>query len=412
MKFLTPSILAISMAIGVAGTAVAPQAAVAAEKKAKVAPLKLSEPARKALVEVEAAVKAKDYETAKAKIEAAKAVATSPDDRFVIAGQEFNIGLALKDQKIQYVALDAIVASGRADPANLPKLNFALGQFALVAGDYAKAEAALDEAIRLEPSGDHYVWAAEAKYRSKKMAEAAVLVVKGVEADIAAGKVPEEQWVKKGMAFSYNAKDSASLQKLSTVWLSSYPKQDNWREVIEIYRQTHTLDTDTHLDFMRLQRVAGALRGEKDYVELAESTYLRFPNEAKTVLEQGIAAGVLNKAKSRATSDLLALASGKVAADKASLSKSVPNIRLAVANATAYASYGDHASAIELYRKALAMPGVDTNMVNIRLGASLVAAGQVDAARQAFAAVTGPRADLAAFWLLFLDHPPVAAVAG
>jgi hypothetical protein len=43
--------------------------------------------------------------------------------------------------------------------------------------------------------------------------------------------------------------------------------------------------------------------------------------------------------------------------------------------------------------------------VNTRLGMALAMAGRKDEAKQAFSAVTGPRAGLAKYWLIYLDHP-------
>ena len=72
--------------------------------------------------------------------------------------------------------------------------------------------------------------------------------------------------------------------------------------------------------------------------------------------------------------------------------------------ADAYFSYGQYAQAAELYRAAL-QKGADANLANTRLGAALALAGQRAEAEAAFRAVTGPRAELAQFWLLWLSQP-------
>ena len=69
----------------------------------------------------------------------------------------------------------------------------------------------------------------------------------------------------------------------------------------------------------------------------------------------------------------------------------------------AYFGYREFAPAIELYRAALQKGGQDANLVNTRLGAALALAGQRAEAEAAFRAVTGPRAELAQFWLLWLS---------
>jgi hypothetical protein len=56
-----------------------------------------------------------------------------------------------------------------------------------------------------------------------------------------------------------------------------------------------------------------------------------------------------------------------------------------------------------MYRVALSKGGADTNLVNTRLGMSLAMAGDKAGAKTAFGAVTGPRAELARYWILWLD---------
>ena len=53
------------------------------------------------------------------------------------------------------------------------------------------------------------------------------------------------------------------------------------------------------------------------------------------------------------------------------------------------------------YRAAL-QKGADANLANLRLGAALAMAGQRAEAEAALRAVTGTRADLANYWLLWL----------
>ena len=76
--------------------------------------------------------------------------------------------------------------------------------------------------------------------------------------------------------------------------------------------------------------------------------------------------------------------------------------RLAVRTADAYYGYGDYAQAAELYRAALTKTGADPNLINLRLGMALARAGDKAGATAALNAVTGPRAELAKFWLVYL----------
>jgi hypothetical protein len=47
---------------------------------------------------------------------------------------------------------------------------------------------------------------------------------------------------------------------------------------------------------------------------------------------------------------------------------------------------------------------VDVDAVNTRMGIALLRSGDKASARAAFSAVKGARADIAAFWLLWLDQ--------
>ena len=60
--------------------------------------------------------------------------------------------------------------------------------------------------------------------------------------------------------------------------------------------------------------------------------------------------------------------------------------------------------AAALYRAALQKGSIDANLANTRLGMALALAGQKAEAEAAFKAVTGPRADIAGYWLVWLGQ--------
>jgi hypothetical protein len=77
----------------------------------------------------------------------------------------------------------------------------------------------------------------------------------------------------------------------------------------------------------------------------------------------------------------------------------------ALRTADALFGYGRYTDAIPLYRAALTKGGVDSNLVNLRLGMALALANQRAEAETAFRAVTGPRAEIANYWMAFLNQP-------
>jgi Flp pilus assembly protein TadD len=68
----------------------------------------------------------------------------------------------------------------------------------------------------------------------------------------------------------------------------------------------------------------------------------------------------------------------------------------------AFLAQGDFAKAATLYQAALQKGSVDASLVNTRLGIALARAGQRTEADAAFRAVTGPRAEIANLWLVWL----------
>jgi tetratricopeptide (TPR) repeat protein len=408
MRKLSTTTFALALALGAAtAVVVAPQPAMAF--KAKAPTLKMTDAVRNAIVAVQAAVKANDIPTAQAKLAEAKAAIQTDDDRYVVFSQQYDVARLSQDQKAQAEAIDGMLQSGKVAAESQGQFYTALGQLSYATQNYPKAEQALEQAVQRDPANkDIYALLAEVKYKVRKPAEAVALIQRAADAGETSGQPIPKEWYGRGVAIGMEGKLAAPVANLTYSWLKTYPERTNWRDSLLIYRDLHTGDTEMDLDLMRLQRAVGALKGERDYAELAEATYLKFPGEAKGVIDEGTASGTVNVAASRSLKELSTIAAGKIAADKASLKKTAANGRAALGLADAYASYGDYASAIEMYGKAESLGGVDVNTVRLRKGAALAKSGQKDAAKQVLTTVTGPRGDLAKYWMVFIDHPPAA----
>jgi predicted Zn-dependent protease len=106
--------------------------------------------------------------------------------------------------------------------------------------------------------------------------------------------------------------------------------------------------------------------------------------------------------------DIVATLKSKKALSQASLpqlaieAKAGSTARLAVRTGDAYYGYGEYAKAAELYRAALSKSGADANLINLHLGMALARAGDKAGATAALNAVTGPRSELAKYWLVYV----------
>lgn len=414
MKMVSTLSLGIALALG--GVAViGTQPAVAQKQKKGDQPkFDLSKPVREAAGAAQAALgdpnAPKDIATAQAKAAEAVAAATTPDDRYVANSIAYDVARATKDPVKQAQALDGMIASGKVPAANVGQFNLVRGNLAYQAKDFARAEAALDAAVKAGVnSPDVTALLVESKAGQGKNAEALAALEQAVATADAAGRPLPEAYYGRGISIGYKAKLAGPVERLTQSWLKNYPKQDNWRDALITYRDLNKLDAEQELDMWRLLRTAKALKGEADYYQYAEAVYLKFPGEGKAVIDEGVAAGMLQLKPNSNIKSFYDTSSSRQKADKADLPAAAASAAKAAngvaarATADSYLGYGDYAKAAELYRLALQKGGVDANVVNTRLGMALARQGQKDQAKQVFSQVTGPRQALAKYWIIYLD---------
>jgi tetratricopeptide (TPR) repeat protein len=369
---------------------------------------KISSSARKEIVELQTAVNAKDAATIPAKLAAAQAKAKSKDDRYVIAQLQLRAAVDAKDNAAIVTAIDAVLAADVLPAADTVPLYVNLGKLQYNAKSFDKAGAAFERALQLDANNvDATVMLAEARNGQGRTAEAVGLIQKAIATRVAAGQKPEENWYKRAVKLSFDAKMPNSAN-IAREWIAAYPSPKNWRDAIRIYQTTSGLEDAALIDSMRLAQATGALQGENDYFRFANTLVAKgFPGEAKSVLDQGFAAKSIDK--SRATfSQLYTLASTRSQGDRASLTatataaKAAADAKKAMVTAEAYYGYGDYAQAADLYRAALSKPGVDKDLANLRLGMSLARAGDKAGATAALNAAGGAQAEIAKYWLTYL----------
>ncbi|HEY0412148.1 MAG TPA: hypothetical protein VGD66_03285 [Allosphingosinicella sp.] len=419
MKSVSRFALAVALVVG--GGAVVATSAAEAKKAQPAAPaaaanqrqFKLSKEERAALEPVQKAVTAKDWPTASAALAAGDAAAKSGDARYVLGYLQLQIGLGTNDEAMQARGIDTIIGSGTVPAADLPQLVQNQAALALRAQpvNQQKAEAAFTRLTELTPNDpEAFVNLAKLKNDMHKPQEAVALLDRAIQIKKASGQTVDSSWYRYALKLAYDGHMAPQALKISRDLIAAYPTKENWRDGLLIYRDLVNLDKTANIDLLRLARTAGALNGERDWFELAEALdNAGLPGEAQATLQQGSAAKMvdLNKPAFR---DLMRSATGRIAADRASLGASETKAMssatgtLALNTADAYFGYGDYPKAIALYRTALSKGGVDANVVNLRLGMALAQSGSRAEAETAFHSVTGPRSDIAAFWLTWLSQ--------
>lgn len=409
MKKFSSIALGAALVLGVAGGAVIAEPAAAQKQK----PVKLSKEVQSALAQAQKLQQAGDLAGATAQLQAADAAKKTPDDAYMVNAVKINVALAAKDNAMLEQAIEGALASGKVPAEDQPKFIRNLGALAVQRNDYAKATQQFERLAQLTPNDSEVtVQLAELYQRTKQTPKAVAMLRQAIDAKKASGQPVPEAWYKRQLAIAYDAKLASELPSASAALVAAYPTPSNWRDSIVIFREVVKLDNQADLDAMRLLRAAGALAGERDYAEYAESASQRgLPGEAVAVLDEGVAKGALNSSKPY-VKELRGLTSPKVAADKASLTTLERDARgpkgtgkTALATADGYLSYGNWAKAAELYQLALKKGGVDAATANTRLGIALARAGRKAEAEAAFKAVQGgARQQLAQYWLVWLGQ--------
>lgn len=411
-----------ALAIALGGMVVAaPAFAKKEDKQAAASSVKATPAVQKAAFDAQKAADAGDVATALTNYNTAKAAIQNDADKMMVGQIGYQIYTKNKDEALFSEALDLMLASGRAPQANQAKLYFAQGQIAYNKKDYAKALAAFQNAEKAGSTDPDLVpLIVESAALQGQTLQALQTLNDEATKRAAAGQPVPPEWYQRGVSIGYknkNPTDQAAINQLTLElclkWVASAPQPQYWNAALEIYAQQFKLDNEGRLEMLRLLRAAGAMEGGDDYREYADDVYLRFPNEAMQVLQEGAAKGKVNLTGKNDASDVMGIVKGKVAADKASLpstdkaARAAANGKAALSTADAYVGYGDYAKAVDLYKVALAKGGVDAGTVNLHMGWALALSGDTAGAKAAFQAVTGVRKPIADFWLVHLDHPTV-----
>lgn len=402
MKITTRALVAL-LAAGVAAPALAqpgaaaPSASAAGQPKADIRP---SKQALKALSELQAAVKSNDHAAIQAKVAAAQAVVSTREDRYLLAQLQAQAAINAKDNAALVPALDAIAASGFVDAPKMASLYVNLGASFYNEKQFDKAGAAFERASALDPRNyDAIADLGEVRFAQGRKAEAAHTFQRAIQAKVAMGLKADENLYKRALEIAYeaNAPESADLARQ---WVAAYPSADSWRNSIGIYRSISHMDDDGIVDLLRLLRATGAMTDASDF-----AMYLQALNFQSNYIE---AQSALDKAGPLASDPTVKEAAANVASKPrvtaAELTAAAKSAQTGIALlhiGDRFYGLGDYAKAVETYKQAQTK-GADANLVKERVGVALAASGDKAGATTAFKSVTGPRAGVAQFWLLYL----------
>ena len=277
------------------------------------------------------------------------------------------------------------------------------------ANQYVQANVALDKALALNPNDvDSLLFKSDIAMKLQQPAASVAAINQAIARQKALGQVVPEAWYGAAVGRAYDAKLPAAYEA-SRQWVAAYPTHSHWHDAIAIYRNMSGSDRASLIDMYRLGRATKTLAGESDYLEASQTFIARgYPGEAVALLDEGAAAKSISL-QSMTFVRPYALAKGKSLGDRAvamagaKTGLTAPTAAVTVAAADRLLGYGEFAQAATLYRAALAKPGVDANVVNLRLGEALGQSGDKAGATAALQLAGGPQSEVAKYWLVWVS---------
>ena len=417
-RFLSTLVLGAAV---VAITALAPATSHAAEEKGP----KNSPALAKPLSEANAALKAKNYPDAIAKLKAAEGVSgKTPADQYII--DEMLSFAYIKTQNYPEAAkvMEAKLDSGMTPQSEQPTLikqlatiNYQLKNYdkAIDFGNRAIKGGFADDQIKTIVGQSYYL---KGDWKNTQKFESDV-----VNTQIKAGQTPTNE----SLALIYSActklQDEACMTAAVEKMVTYYPKPETWAQLLySLRKDTSGNETDLFQTY-RLMLDTDVLKDPTDYTEMAELALdAGSPGDAQHVLEKAQsrnppvftdqrskdrAQRLLDSAKKRATADQAGLPKLEKEADTAATGDKN------IAVGRAYLGYGQYDKAVDQLTKGLGKGGVKNEPdARLTLGIAQLKAGQKDDAMKTFKAVKGDPAleRLANLWGLHAKQGNAAAV--
>ncbi len=241
-------------------------------------------------------MKAQKYREALAKINLADAVSgKTAYDSFIIERMRGSAAAGAGDVDTAAKAFDAVIASNRLPADEQLKLMQAMTDACYRAKDYAQAQAWAQRYLKAggtDPGIGQLL--VQSYYLGGDYASAARELQSQLAAVEKTGKSPSEERLQL-LANCYlkqndNAGYSATLEQLVTY----YPKKEYWADLLSRLQRKPGFSDRLSLDVYRLMLATGNLGRAADFMELAQlALQAGYPAEAKKVMEQGFASGVL-----------------------------------------------------------------------------------------------------------------------
>lgn len=364
-----------------------------------------------------------DVNTLKPQLAALVPLAVSPDEQLAMGGLLFNAGIKAKDNALQLQGAEMMLASGKIKPEEVARYNLVAFQIAASLNQYEKARTYLQKAIDMGYSAPNVTTSdlqmnmAELYFSEERFVEGLGYLDNAIKARKAQGAEVDAKWYRRGVSVAYTNEIVPQVYDFVQAWVIDYPQPENWRDAVNLTRNLNDFEPAILLDLLRLGKKVGTLKEKNDYIFFIEAADARrLPKEVKDLIDEARANGVIPKGSDTFVDEQMAIASGRIATDRAELpamekdaNAASAQLRTVIAAGDAFLSYSDYAKAAGFYQKAAGMAGADRNLVLTRLGIAQIGAGDAAAARETLSQVSGPRMPVAKLWSAYAAQQMAAS---
>ena len=405
---------ALAMALALAAGGVAGSVALTAPASAQQADYNPSRNFAKVYEPVAAIANAAggDYASAKAQLPAVLAAIENADDRYLAGYLHYALGVKLNDRAMQQQGMEMMLASGKAAPEAAAEMNYFLGEWAYNAQQYARARQYLATAKAGGYTQGNIDGLTVESYVKEGQTDQALTTLDAlIQERTRAGQEVPEQWIRRAIVISAEARNLEQVGKWSGLLLNTNPAPETWGQVLGMVSSLTTLDRDSQLDLMRLRSVTGSLKDKADYAAYISAADPRaMSNEVGRVLAAAVQAGALSTSDEYYT-DVKAIVDNNAAKDRADAPSLAAEARAANGSARDAQNAGDvflslqsYAEAEQMYALGLQKPGGDRDLLLTRLGIAQYQQGKRAEAKATFEQVGGQRAAVARLWAAYASR--------
>ncbi len=367
----------------------------------------------------EALIRERKYDEALARIRQADAVPDrTPGEMVVIERMRAIAASGAGDIPTATRSFEAVIAAGRATPADQAKMVQVLAQLYFQGKDYPKAAAWAARSLKESgPNADLRWLLIRSQYLADDCANASRGLRSLIDADAKSAAPPSQEQLQMLATCSTKLGDDAGYVYALDKFLAYYPTKDTWADAIRRVESKPGFSDRLRLDVLRLRHATGTFSGTTAYAAMTQlAMAAALPAEAKKISDEGFASGALGTgADAEQQKRLRDAAAKQVVEDERQLAQSAKAAGAAkdgvalVNVGFAYVSAGQFGTGLPLMEQGIAKGGLrQPEDAKLHLGIAYLAAGQKAKAIETLREVGGTdgTAELARLWLIHAQRPP------